>query len=320
METCLVTGASGFIGRQLCAGLATDGHSLRMSLHLPPSGDDPLLRFGATVVSGDIDGITDWSPALAGVTTVVHLANRAHVMHEKASDPLARYRRINVDGTRHLAEQAAAAGVRRLIYPSSVKVMGEATAHEPFRDGDKPAPCDPYALSKWEAELELQQVAAATGLEVTVLRSPLVYGPGVGANFLQLMRCVAKGIPLPLAAIDNRRSMIYVGNFADAIRTCIEHPQAAGKTYLISDGAPLSTADLVVQLARAFDVPDRSWPLPPALLNRIASLFGKEETMRRLTVSLEVDDSAIRRELGWAPRYTLGESLRQTAEWFRSLR
>lgn len=320
MATCLVSGANGFVGRQLCAALAAGGHSLRLALRGQPERDDSLLRLGRPIVVGDVDGMTDWSPALAGATAVVHLANRAHVMVESAADSLAVYRRINVDGTRRLAEQAAAAGVRRLVYLSSVKVLGEATGLEPFSDKSLPSPGDPYAVSKWEAEQALMSISASTGLQVTILRPPLVYGPGVGANFLRLMRWVARGVPLPLSAVDNRRSMIYVGNLAACIVVCLEHADAAGKTYLVSDGEAASTAALVERLAEALQVPDRSWPLPPGLLCRMASLVGQGDTVRRLTDSLEVDDRVIRLELGWAPPHSLDEGLRYTAEWFRTLR
>jgi nucleoside-diphosphate-sugar epimerase len=320
MAAYLVSGANGFVGRQLCADLAACEHSLVLAMRRLPDPDDPLLRLGKAVVVGDVDGMTDWSSALAGATAVVHLANRAHVMHEQTADSLAVYRKVNVEGTRRLAEQAATAGVRRLVYLSSVKVLGESTGIEPFGDRSPPSPRDPYAVSKWEAEQMLRAISASTGLQVTILRPPLVYGPRVGANFLRLMRWVAQGIPLPLAAVDNRRSMIYVGNLAACIGSCLGHPDAAGKTYLLSDGAAVSTADLVARLAEALKVPDRSWPLPPGLLCKMANFVGKGDTVRRLTESLEVDDCAIRRELNWTPPYSMDEGLRHTAEWFRSLR
>lgn len=320
MMHCLVTGATGFVGRHLCAELAAAGYSLRFGMRRLPAADDSLQDLGESVVVGDVDGMTDWAPALAGVDAVVHLANRAHVMRERGGDPLAVYRRVNVEGTRHLAEQAADAGVRRFVYLSSVKVLGETTEGKPFDDMSPPAPRDFYSISKWEAEQALADISAETGLQVTILRPPLVYGPSVGANFLRLMRWVAREVPLPFSAIDNRRSMIYVGNLAACIKTCLEHPGAAGRTFLVSDGAPVSTAGLVVALAKALDVPDRSWPLPPSLLVAMASLLGKGEEVRRLTESLEVDDCAARQDIGWMPPYSMEEGLKRTAEWFRSLR
>jgi nucleoside-diphosphate-sugar epimerase len=320
MATYLVTGASGFVGRHLCAALSAAGHSLRLAVRDRPASDDPLLRLGTVVPVGDIDGATDWAAALAGAAGVVHLANRAHKLRDPAPEPLAAYRRVNVEGSRRLAEQAAAAGAGRLVYLSSVKVLGESTGSRPFADGTSPAPLDPYGVSKWEAEQALAEISSATGLQVAVLRPPLVYGEGVGANFLRLMRWVARGIPLPLAAIRNRRSMIYVGNLVSCIETCLAHPGAGGKTYLVSDGMAIGTADLVAQMAAALQVPDRSWPVPPGLLRGLATLVGKGEMVRRLTESLEVDDSALRRELGWVPPCSTAEGLRRTAEWFRSLR
>lgn len=231
----------------------------------------------------------------------------------EVADPLAACRLVNVNGTRRLAEQAAAAGVRRLVYLSSVKVLGERTPDHPFNEASLPAPEDPYGQSKQEAEQELQEVAAKTGLEVVVLRPPLVYGPGVGANFMRLMRLVTRGLPLPIASIRNRRSLIDVRNLASAIEACLTHPGAAGRTFLVSDGEAFSTPQLVSMLAAGLGVPDRSWPLPPGLLRFAAKCAGLEAQASRLLDSLVVDDAAIRRELGWAPPYPAAEGLRDTA-------
>jgi UDP-glucose 4-epimerase len=320
MTTCLVTGASGFVGRHLCEKLIDAGYSLRFALRREIDNDDPLLRLGEATVVGDINGGSNWSAVLKGVATVVHLANRAHVMRESSANPLACFREVNEEGTRRLAEQAAQFGVRRLVYLSTVKVLGEATTATPFHETDSPNPQDPYAVSKWEAELALKQVSSETGLEIVLLRPPLVYGPGVGANFLSLMRWVLQGVPLPLAAIENRRSMIYVGNLAGCIATCLEHTEAAGNTFLVSDGEAVSTSSLVSRIAAVAGVPDRSWSLPPALLHAVGNLVGKGTVVRRLTESLEVSDKAIRRDLGWQPQYSLIEGLGNTVEWFRSLR
>ena len=248
----------------------------------------------------------------------MHLANRAHVMHEAEGDPLAACRAVNVEGTRRLAEQAAACGVRRLVYLSSVKVLGERTQGRDFDETAVPAPGDPYGQSKWEAEQALRAVAAQTGLEAVVLRSPLVYGPGVGANFLRLMRAVARGVPLPVSAIRNRRSLIYVNNLASALEACLVHPAAAGRTYLVSDGEPAGTAQLVSMLAAALAVPDRSWPFPSAVLRFAGALAGRREQVARLVDSLVVDDAAIRRELGWRPPFSTAEGLRDTADAYRA--
>lgn len=306
----LVTGASGFVGRPLCDTLGHAAYELvpavRISRGLP----------GECVV-GEIDGKTNWRRALQGVHAVVHLAARVHMMHDSATDPLAAFRSINTEGTLNLARQCAAAGVRRFVFVSSVKVNGEERA-APYTEADTPAPEDAYALSKWEAEQGLRQIAVETGLEVVILRPPLVYGPGVGANFLALLRAVARGMPLPLGAIDNRRSLIFVGNLAAAILCCLEHPAAAGKTFLVSDGEDVSTSGLVRRMAAALGRPARLLPVPPALLRVAARLAKKSALAIRLLDSLTVDSSAIRCELGWSPPFTLDEGLRETAAWYLS--
>ena len=309
--TTLITGATGFVGRNLAQYLATR-HPLRLAVRELAAGES-LRSFGEVIATGNVCSSTDWSESLKGVNAIVHLANRAHVLRETAADPAAACREVNVEGTRRLAEQAAVAGVRRLVYLSSVKVLGERTQVQAFGEASLPAPEDPYAESKRNAEQVLRDIAARTGLEVVVLRPPLVYGPGVGANFLRLMQWVAQGIPLPVAAIHNRRSLIYVGNLASAIEACLLHPAAAGRTYLLSDGAPVSTARLVTMLAAALGVSDRSWPLSPALLRLTGKVIGMGGEVARLVDSLEVDDVAIRRDLGWLPPLTMAEGLRATA-------
>lgn len=309
--TTLITGAAGFVGRNLGQYLATR-HPLRLAVRELAAAES-LRSFGEVFAVGNVCSSTDWSESLKGVNAVVHLANRAHVLRETAADPAAACREVNVEGTRRLAEQAVAAGVRRLVYLSSVKVLGERTEARAFGEASLPAPEDPYAESKRDAEQVLHDIAARTGLEVVVLRPPLVYGPGVGANFLRLMQWVARGIPLPVAAIHNRRSLMYVGNLASAIEACLLHPAAAGRTYLLSDGAPVSTAQLVTLLAAALGVSDRSWPLSPAVLRLTGKVTGMGGEVARLVDSLEVDDAAIRRDLGWLPPLTMAEGLRATA-------
>lgn len=312
----LITGAAGFVGRNLSQYLAPR-HSLRLAVRTLPAAES-LRSFGEVVGVGDVCGTTDWIESLKGVHAVVHLANRAHVIREDAADPVAAYRAVNVEGTCRLAEQAAAAGVKRLVYLSSVKVLGERTQTQVFSDASIPAPEDAYGQSKWAAEQALQEVAAKTGLEIVVLRPPLVYGPGVGANFRRLMHWVALGIPLPVAAIDNRRSLIHVGNLASAIEVCLTHPVAGGRTFLVSDGKPASTAQLVSMLASVLEVPDRSWSLSPALLRLAGTALGIRGTVARLVDSLEVDDAAIRRDLAWQPPFSMTEGLRETATAYRS--
>lgn len=309
----LVTGADGFVGSALCGALAGAGYGVGRAVRSLRDTVSPR----ATFLVGDIGPKTGWRDALAGAACVVHLAARTHVPRETAADPLAEYRRVNVEGTRRLAEQAASAGARRLVFLSSVKVNGETAGGRPFTENDLPRPEDAYGISKWEAEQVLRRVAAETGLEVVVLRPPLVYGPDVKGNFLRLLKLVARGVPLPLASVRNRRCLVYLGNLVDAIVKAIEAPQAAGQTYLVSDGEDVSTPDLIRAIARALDVRARLFPCPVALLRAAAALVGRGEEAARLTGSLQVDVSKIRRELGWSPRYPLAQGLAETARWFK---
>ncbi len=315
----LVTGASGFVGRELCACLEAGEHEVVRAAR-QPRGE------GGDVIVGDIGLDTDWrfaltpSPSPLGrgesVDVVVHLAARVHVMHDEATDPLAEFRKVNVEGTLNLARQAAAAGVRRFVFLSSVKVNGEGR-DVPYRETDAAAPQDAYAVSKWEAEQGLMAIAQETGMEVVILRPPLVYGPGVGANFLRLLRMVERGVPLPLGAIDNRRSLLYLGNLVDAIALCLAHPAAANRTYLVADGEDVSTPELIRRLAALMGGPARLWPVPPGLLELAGKLVGKSAEVQRLLGSLAVDSGAIRRELGWQPPFTLEEGLAETVRWYR---
>jgi nucleoside-diphosphate-sugar epimerase len=239
-------------------------------------------------------------------------------MEESSDDSLTEFRSVNVAGTERLAWAAAAVGVRRIIYVSSVKVNGESTKGKPFDEEDPPDPGDPYAVSKWEAEQKLRQISKETGLEVVVLRPPLVYGPGVKANFLSLMKLVDRGLPLPLGSVVNRRSLLYVGNLADAITACVVHPEAPGDIFLLSDGEDISTPDLAHRLAGLLERPARLLPVSPVLLRAGGRLSGRSELVERLLGSLEVDGGKFRRALGWRPPYTLEEGLKETARWFRS--
>ncbi len=270
-------------------------------------------------VVGEIGPDTDWSAALAGVAVVIHLAARVHVMRDTLADPLAEFRHVNTAGTEHLARCAAASGVKRLVYVSSVKVNGEATCGmRKFSETDAPEPEDAYAISKWEAEQALHRAARETGLEVVIVRPLLVYGPGVKGNFAQMLAVVAKGFPLPLASVHNRRSLVYVGNLVDALIACATHPAAAGQTYLVCDGEDISTSVLLRQLAVAMGVPSRLFPCPVTLLRLAGKLVGKSEQMERLLGSLQVDSGKIRRELNWQPPYLLQQGLQATADWYRN--
>lgn len=307
----LVTGANGFVGSALCEALQKEGHALRRAVR--GSGDAGSPR--ATVFVGDIGPETDWREALAGAACVVHLAARTHVMRETVANPLEEYRRVNVAGTLALAQQAAVAGVRQLVFLSSIKVNGEATVR-PLTEEDAPRPEDAYGISKWEAEQALRRVAQETGLEVAILRPPLVYGHGVKGNFLRLMNIVAAGWPLPLASVHNRRSLIYVENLVDAILHCLARPEAAGQTYLVSDGEDVSTPELIRGIAAALGVRPRLLPCPVALLRLGAAALGRAGDGTRLLGSLQIDNSKIRRELGWNPPDTIAQGLAETARWY----
>jgi UDP-glucose 4-epimerase len=313
----LITGPSGFVGQRTVAAFIEHGSYVRAAYRSDKrarqrrSGVDPY-------VVGDLDRGADWSGALAGIDVVVHLAARVHVMRDESSCPLAVYRRTNTEGTIRLANAAAAAGVRRLVFVSSIKVNGETSGGTPFSETNAPAPRDPYGMSKWEAEQALHRLSTERGLEVVVLRPPLMYGPGVRANFLRLLEGVSRGVPFPFGAVENRRSLLFVGNFADALLRCVEHPAAAGQTFLVSDGGAVSSAELVRVLAQALGRGPRLIRIPPSFLRAIGRLTGREEIILRVAGSLEVDSSKIRRLLHWAPPYTLEQGIRETVDWWRT--
>lgn len=306
----LVTGANGFVGRALCDELLRHGQSVRGTLR-QHEGRQALLERIEPIVVGTINAATDWKAALTGCEVVIHLAARVHVMDDTAQAPLALYRATNTDATLNLARQAAQAGVKRFVFVSTIKVNGEGR-DEPYRESDAPAPQDPYAISKWEAEQGLWRIAEETGLEVVILRPPLVYGPGVKANFLRLMQWVKKGWPLPLGAVRNRRSLLYLGNFVDAIRVCVVHPAAAGQTFLLDDGEVVSTPQLIRAVARAMGRPARLLAIPVGLLELAGALLGKRAAVARLAGSLYIDSSAIRSHLGWTPPYSMQAGLEAT--------
>ena len=254
----------------------------------------------------------DWREAVAGIEAVVHCAARVHVMNDKAADPLAAFREVNVDGTMNLARQAATAGVKRFIFISSVKVNGEATQPGcPFTEADTPNPQDAYGQSKHEAEQGLRQISADTGMEVVIIRPPLVYGPGVKANFASLMRAVKRGWPLPLGAVHNQRSFVAIDNLVDFIVTCISHPLVANQTFLVSDGHDLSTTDLVRRMALAAGVPSRLIPVPTWAMRAGGALIGKGDAVQRLCGNLQIDISKSHTLLGWTPPVSIEEGLRR---------
>lgn len=269
---------------------------------------------------GGLSAETDWMVALRSVDQIVHLAARVHVMNDKSTDTFAEFRRVNVEGTANLAHQAAAAGVRRFVYLSSIKVNGEFTEiRRPFTADDTPAPEDPYGVSKHEAEQALRQIAVETGMEVVIIRPPLVYGPGVKANFESMMHWLSRGVPLPFAAAtQNRRSLVALGNLVDLIMTCLSHPAAANQTFLVSDGEDLSTAGLLERIGAALGHPARLFYVPPSILKLGAQVVNKPGIYQRLCGSLQLDIAKTQRVLGWIPPMSVDEGLRHAAEGFRA--
>jgi UDP-glucose 4-epimerase len=301
----LVTGANGFIGRALC-------HSFeeRQISFLPVlRQDDGSGRKSALVE--DINGLTDWSSILPGMSAIVHLAARVHVLKDDSNDPLTEFRRINVQGTLNLARQAVAHGVRRFIYLSTIKVNGEETYGRAFGAEDVPAPVDPYGISKLEAETGLQKIASETGMEVVIVRPPLVYGRGVGGNFGRLLSLVKKGVPLPVAAIRNKRSLVYVENLCDLIRVCLTHHLAPEGIQLVSDGDDVSTPDLIRKMAQCCERRARMVFVPVSLLRLAGRVTGYSDEIQRLIGDLQVDGSATREKLQWQPPFTFEQGLKR---------
>ncbi len=314
MHKVLVTGASGFVGQVLCRSLLDAGIKVIAAVRSHRPEIELSGKQFSQIVTGDITGETDWSAALAGVDAVFHLAARVHVMRETAHDALAEFRQVNVAGTAHLARSASIAGVKRLVYVSSIGVNGVLTSSgASFSEADMPRPHNAYAQSKWEAEQVLQRISHETGLGVVIVRPPLVYGARAPGNFAQLVKVLRAGIPLPLASVNNRRSLVYVGNLVDALIVCAAHPAAIGQTYLVSDGEDISTSELLRQLGAAMGRPARLLPCPAVLLNMAGRLAGRTDQIERLLGSLRVDSGKIRRELCWVPPFSLNEGLQLAA-------
>lgn len=309
----LVTGANGFIGRPLCAELSRQGQSVRAAVR---SKNLPIEHV-ETVPVGVIDGETDWTNALPGIKVVVHLAARVHVMKANASDPVDELHKVNVEGAWNLARQAHDAGVQRFIFISSIKVNGDSTPlGQPYTAENQPAPIDCYGISKCEAEDALRRLADETGMEMVIIRPPLVYGPGVKANFHSMMYWLKKGIPLPLGAIQNKRSFVALDNLIDLIITCIDHPAAANQTFLAGDGEDLSTTELLQRLGKALGKPAKLFPMPIWALKAGATLLGKRSMAQRLCNSLQVDISKACDLLGWQPPVSVDDALKKAAEDF----
>lgn len=302
----LITGAHGLIGQALYSCLQRGGIAVRAAVRIAL----PSMDKTNAIVIGDICDNTNWMTALRDIDVVVHCAARVHIMHDIAADPLLVFRVVNVEGTLNLARQAAAARVKRFVFISSVKVNGESTvAGSAFNETDPLKPQDAYGQSKYEAEQGLRQISSETGMEVVVIRPPLVYGPGVKANFAVLMRAVQRGWPLPLGAIHNQRSLVALDNLVDFIITCITHPKAANQTFLISDGQDLSTTELVRGMAQAAGVSAHLLPVPVWALELAGRLFGKKDAVQRLTGNLQIDSSKARDLLGWEPIISVQEGL-----------
>lgn len=317
MTTVLITGANGFIGKAVGEKMIADGWRVLGAVRSQAAAGQLPESVEAVIIDA-IGPDTDWRPLLKGIDVIIHLAARVHVIDDKAADPLSEFRCVNTIGTQRLTQAAASAGVRRLVYLSSIKVNGERTDGRCFTEQDQPKPEDAYAVSKWEAEQSLMEISRETGLEVVVIRPPLVYGPGVKGNFLRLLRWVDRGIPLPLGSVANRRSLLALGNLAELIALCAVHPKAAGECFLAADGQDLSTVDLVRRLAHSLDRPARLLPFPLGLLRWIVRLMGKEATADRLLGSLQIDVTKAKRLLGWSPPVTVDEGINGTASWYRS--
>ena len=331
----LITGTTGFVGKAVTTGLLSQNYHVVATVR----SENSSVPQGAEMIRvGDLSAAIDCSSALKTIDVVIHTAARAHIMNDSAADPLAEFRKVNTAGTLALAHQAAAAGVKRFIFISSVKVNGEATGEKGdgrtenggrrmeaeegkaeegkavFSERDIPCPLDPYAVSKCEAEQGLMAIAEETGLEVVIIRPPLVYGPGVKANFRLLMKWVQRGVPLPLGAVYNKRSFVALDNLISFIIHCIDHPKAANEVFLISDGVDVSTTELLQKIARAFGKRSFLLPVPVGLMIFVANMLGKRDVADRLFGSLQVDSSKARDLLGWKPVVSMEEALRGMEE------
>ena len=311
----LVTGGNGFVGQSLCQQLLQQDYFVRTAIR----DFNKTVPASEKVLIGNLDANTDWSLALQDIQVVIHLAARVHVMKETSSDALAEFRKVNVEGTLNLARQAVQAGASRFIYLSSIKVNGEQTSDEmPYTPEDEPNPVDPYGISKQEAEKALRQLALETGLKVVIIRPPLIYGPSVKANFQSMMRIIDKNVPLPLAAINNKRSLVALDNLIDLILTCIKHPAAVNQTFLVSDGHDLSTPELLKRMAVALGKRAYLLPIPTVLLVSVATMLGKKAIAQRLCGSLQVDISKSRELLGWQPPLCVDDALDKVAQSYKN--
>ena len=309
MNAYLITGANGSVGRRLCEKLAEMGYKVRAAIRSSRPVQNTLANIEFLSV-GDIGPSTDWSAALTGIDVVIHLAARVHVMKDSSKDPLSEYRSVNVEGTRSLALAAVQAGVRRIVYVSTIKVNGEFNTDRPFREDDVPSPRDPYALSKWETEEALTNISNQSGLDVVIIRSPLVYGPGVKGNLLRLMHCIYRGYPLPFGDIHNSRSLISLDNLVDILFLSSFRTECAGRTFLVSDGEDLSTSDIIKLIAVSMDkkphlinIPEKTFVFIGSRVPALRSIIG------RLTGSLIIDSTRFRLATGWVPPQTVNAGI-----------
>lgn len=325
MGRLLVTGCDGFIGRALCARAAADGRTLRcalfesmerMEVTNPEAAE--ILKPLDVVVVGNIGPETDWSETLRDVDAVVHLAARAHVLSETAADPFEAFREVNTHGATRLARCAVEAGVRRMVFISSIGVHGSVNTDGPFTEQSMLRPDKPYAVSKLDAEVNLRELAAQHQLELVIVRPPLVYGPHVKGNFLRLLNWSAKGVPLPLGSVQNRRTFIGRDNLVDVLLRCVDHPDAGGKTFVVGDDEVISTPDLLREIGERLGVPSRLIPVPPSLLRGVAALLGRGEDAERLVGNLVVDNALVKRTLEWTPPVSLRDGLELMCRWYCS--
>ncbi len=313
-SSILITGSTGFVGSALLLNLSMRHYSLRQLVRGKKGLDNPNIK---TFRIDDLDNVVDLSLPLKNLDVVIHLAARAHVMREAHVDPMAEYRRINVESTLNLARQAASLGVKRFIFVSSIKVNGECTEKDiPFRANDKPNPQDPYGISKLEAESALMQLSKETGMEVVVVRPPLVYGPKVKANFLSMMKWLHKSIPLPFGKIDNKRSLVFIDNLVDLLIRLIDHPKAAGQVFLVSDDHDVSTTALLKSMSFALGKKTLLIPVPVFLLQAVFFFMGKSSLSQRLLGSLRLDISKTKEILDWTPPVSFEEGIKRTAMSF----
>jgi len=313
MKRVLVTGANGFIGQKLCKILSNEYIVRAVSRNIDSKSIQSAYEYVSII---DINPNTCWIEALMNVDIVVHLAARVHVMNDKVKDPLGEFRKVNLHGTMNLAKQAVDAGVKRFIYISSIKVNGESSLNGVFNESDLPLPVDPYGISKYEAESGLFQLAEDTGMEVVCIRPPLVYGPGVKANFHNLMKWLKRGVPLPFGSIHNKRSLVSLDNLLDLILTCLEHPAAKNQVFLVSDGVDLSTTELFERVSFALRKKSRLLPVNEKKLVSFLNFMGKKDLALRLCGSLQVDISKAKKLLDWTPPISVDDGLRQTAQYF----